>query len=66
MCPCVLGMSIIAGIGVFEGIKNNYDTRAGAYQYGDGSEFASTIGVMAGVSAILGGMFCIFELLACS
>lgn len=52
------GLMIIIGIAVYEGTTN--DTRSGSD--GDESELASTVGVMSGICALLGGVFCILEL----
>lgn len=52
---------IIAGIAVFEDrIVGSSGGRC------DGFEYASTVGVMAGISALLGGVFCVLELVGCS
>lgn len=55
MCFPLTGLTIIIGIGVFEGAIS------GTIK-GDGSEYASTVAVMAGVCALLGSVFCLLEL----
>lgn len=57
------GLMIIIGIAVFEGTTNIYPSSG---SYTDGTEFASTIGVMAGICALLGGIFSMLELCGCS
>jgi len=51
-------VTIIIGIAVFEGTTNVY---MGGFT-ADGSEYASTVGVMAGICSLLGGVFSILEL----
>jgi len=66
ICLCVFsllaGLMIIIGIAVYEGTTNG-NTSGGN---GDGSEYASTVGVMSGICALLGGVFCILELVGVS
>jgi len=62
ICLCLFsllaGLMIIIGIAVYEGTTNTNTSSSN----GDGSEYASTVGVMSGICALLGGVFCILEL----
>lgn len=52
------GVMIIIGIAVFEAETNAKNPGSN----GDGSEYASTVGVMSGICALLGGVFSILEI----